>query len=116
MSFTVPEPTVSLHSDLPNPLLYGSSLTLTCTAELSSEVNVPLMSVSTTWKGPNGTTITLSVAAKMKSLTLYMSSHTVSSLEFIRDSGEYACTMKFRSGIELSANTIITIGNMLAIN
>ena len=60
--------------------------------------------------GPNGTTITLSVAAEMKSLTLYKSSYTVPSFES-RDSGEYACTMKFRSGIELSESTIITVGN-----
>ena len=53
-----------------------------------------------------------STSTEMKFVTLYMSSHTLSFLE-ATDSGEYVCTMNFRSGIEVSASTKfnITIGN-----
>ena len=108
LSSTVPEPTVSLHSDLPNPVLSGSSLTLTCTAELSSVVNVSYP-VSTMWKGPEGTVITSSATTEMVSFTLYTSSTILESV----NSGEYSCTMNFENGVEVSASTNITTGNYI---
>ena len=109
LSFTVPKPIVILQSDVPNPALSGSSLTLTCTAELSSVVNISY-SVSTMWKGPQGIIIASSAATEMKSYTLYTLSN---NLRFLRlaDSGEYTCTMNFGNGVEVSASTNITIGN-----
>ena len=110
-SFTVPEPTVSLHSDSPNPVLSGSSLTLTCIAELNSMINVSLF-VSTTWKRPEGTVITLAGATEMKSFALYSSTHNLPFLQSA-DSGEYTCTMNFENGVEMSASTNITIGDSI---
>ena len=110
LSFTVPEPTVSLHSDLSNPLLSGSSLTLTCTAELSLEVNVPLMSVSTTWKGLEWNYNYIICSSWNESLTLYKSLHAVSSLE-LRDSGD----MHVRWNLEVELSWLQVLSSQLVI-
>ena len=106
--YIVPKPTVSLRSDLPNPVLFGSSLTLTCTAELSSVVNISY-SVSTMWKGPEGTVIISSATTEMVSFTLYTLSTALESV----NSGEYSCTMNFGDGVEVSASTSITTSNYI---
>ena len=69
----------------------GSSLTLTCSIELSEAVNITV-TVNTVWSGPSGTqfTTTTSVATRMTATT-YTSTVTISSVE-TSDSGEYTCT------------------------
>ena len=88
----VPEPTVSIHSDLPNPILSGSSPTLTCSVEMKSTVNVPV-AVSMEWTGPHGTVIILATRPEMVSFTLYSSSNILDSVE-LADSGQYTCTVR----------------------
>ena len=74
----------------------GSSLTLTCTIELSEAVDIPV-TVSTVWNGPSGTqfTTTTSVATRM-TVTFYTSTVTIGSVE-ASDSGEYTCTATVNS-------------------
>ena len=104
----VPELVVSLVSDTSNPVLSGSSPTLTCTAELSSVRAV--VNIKAVWTGPNGRTIVSASNVTMKSLTLYRSSYTLNSVES-SDSGAYTCTMSIESGlVEVSTRTNITIG------
>ena len=67
----------------------GSTVTLTCTVELSPAVDVPV-TVNTVWTGPDGF-MTTSTAQRMGSTTTYTSTAMVSS--FGRDqSGNYTCT------------------------
>ena len=108
----VPEPTVSVHSDSPNPILSGSSPTLTCTVEMKSTVSVPV-TVSMEWTGPDGTTIVHTTRPKMISFTLYSSSYTLDSVE-LADSGEYMCTAKIENEPEVYTNTNITIGKLIS--
>jgi hypothetical protein len=108
--FKVPEPIVSVHSDSPNHVFYGHPPTLTCTVEVSSEVNIPL-SMTIVWKGPDGTIVASPTELEMKSLTLYTSSSRLTSVDSAVDSGEYTCIVRFENGVEISASTIITIGN-----
>ena len=116
-NFVAPEfsqsATVSIHSDSPNPILSGLSLTLTCTVEMKSTVTVPL-TVSMEWTGPDGTTIVPTIGSKMISYTLYSSAYTLDSVESA-DSGEYTCTVKIESEPEdlVSTSTNITIGKRL---
>ena len=66
----------------------GASLSLTCTVELSSSVDVPV-SVNTEWTGPDMTYFTPSnwVAAMMENDTSYISATTVDAAR----SGNYTC-------------------------
>ena len=106
----VPAPTaVSVHSNSTNPILSGSSPTLTCTVEMKSTVTVP-MAVSMEWTGPDGTTIVPTTKSEMISFTLYSSSHTLDSVEFA-DSGDYSCTVKKLT--KVYACTSITIGTKI---
>ena len=102
----VPESTVSVHSDSPNPILSGSSLTLTCTVELKSKVTVPL-AVSTELTGPDGTVFAPSTRPEMISFTLYSSSYTLDSVESA-ESGEYTCMVKIEKEPEVYTSTSIT--------
>ena len=107
--FTVPEPTVSIHSDLPNPILSGSSPTLICTVEMKSTVNIPV-SVSMEWSGPDRAAIMPPTRPEMISFTLYSSSNILDSVE-LANSGEYICTVRIEDEPEMSTSTNITIGN-----
>ena len=105
----VPEPAVSIHSDSLNPILSGSSPTLTCSVEMKSTVNVPV-AVSMEWTGPDGTAIMPIARPEMISFTLYSSSIIPDSVE-LADSGEYTCAAKIENEPEMSTSTNITIGN-----
>ena len=77
-----------------NPITVGSNVTLTCTVELSSAVDVPV-TVNTVWTGPQRM-ILLSSATLIVNLTRYTSTAMVSS--FGRDkSGNYTCTATVNS-------------------
>ena len=109
ISLAVPQPTVSLISNPPNPILSGSSSSLTCTVELSPAVDVPV-SISIVWTAPEETyNIASTTNPVMKSLTLYTSSSTLNSVES-SDSGNYTCTVSIESEIEVSARANIIIG------
>ena len=111
--FTVPEHTVSLHSDSPKltPILSESSFTLTCTVELNPSVDVPV-TINTVWTGPDGTILTSATRPEKKSFTLYASVNTLHSVDSA-DSGNYTCTVSVEDGVEVSASTNITIGMTL---
>ena len=110
VDITVPEHTVSLHSNSPKltPILSESSFTLTCTAELNPAVDVPV-TVNTVWTGPDGTILTSATRSEKKSFTLYASVNTLHSVDSA-DSGNYTCTVTVEDGVEVSASTNITIG------
>ena len=75
------------------PVNIGSTVTLTCTVELSPAVDV-LVTVNTVRTGPDGF-MTTSTAQRMGSTTTYISTAMVSS--FGRDqSGDYTCTATVR--------------------
>ena len=99
---------MSLISNKPNPILSGSSHTLTCTVELDPEVDVPV-NIKIVWTGPNEIAIASSINPMMKSLTLYTSSNTLNSVEY-SDSGDYTCTVSIASEIEVSVITKVKIG------
>ena len=72
-------------------VIRGSSLTLTCSIELSEAVDIAV-TVNTVWSGPPGTQFTTSTSvATMVTATTYTSTATISSVE-TSDSGEYNCT------------------------
>ena len=92
LSYLVPPPTAVTVTASPEGTIFtGSSLTLTCSIELSEAVNIAV-TVNTVWNGPPGTqfTTTTSVATRMTATT-YTSTATISSVE-TSDSGEYTCT------------------------
>ena len=87
--FIVPAPSLVTLSNISNPIRpIGSSITLTCTVELSPAVDVPL-TVNAVWSGPYGVTI-LPNNTIMWNLTVYISTAMISS--FGREQfGEYSC-------------------------
>ena len=92
LSHLVPPPTaVTVTASPDDPILTGSSLTLTCSIELSEAVDIAV-TLNTVWSGPPGTQFTTStpVATRMTATT-YTSTATISSVE-TSDSGEYTCT------------------------
>ena len=111
-SYTVPEHTVSLHSNSPKltPILSESSFTLTCTVELNPAVHVPV-TVNTVWTGPDGAVITSATRPERKSFTLYASVNTLHSVDSA-DSGNYTCTVSVEDGDTVSSSANITIGKV----
>ena len=92
LNHVVPPPTAVTVTASPNGTTFtGSSITLTCTVEVSEVVDIAV-TVNTWWSGPSGTqfTTTTSVATRMTATT-YTSTATLSSVE-TSDSGEYTCT------------------------
>ena len=87
----------------------GSNVTLTCTVELSSEVDVPV-TVNTVWTGPDGFSTNITAQPVMESNTTYTSTVIIKS--FRRDqSGSYTClaTLTFESSfVETSPKSGIT--------
>ena len=81
---------VAVSSDPVSPIRpVGSEVTLTCTVDLNSTVDVPV-TVNTTWTGPAGVTLSPTTPV-MENLTRYTSTAMVDS--FGRDqSGVYTCT------------------------
>ena len=92
LCLTVPAPTsVTVTNGSVN---VGSTVTLTCTVELSPAVDVPV-TVNTVWTGPDGFMTTNTAQPVMGSTTTYTSTAMVSS--FGRDqSGDYTCTATVR--------------------
>ena len=76
---------------MPNPIWpIGSNVTLTCTVELSSVVDVPV-TVNTVWTGPAGFNTTNTAQPVIDTITTYVSIVVVRS--FGREqSGNYNCT------------------------
>ena len=110
---TVKEVIVSVTSNTLNPILSGSSLSLTCTVEFTPLLDIPV-SVNTVWSGPNGKVITVNTTTPvLKSVTLYTSNVT---LDFIKlsDSGDYTCNVSVRIGdgdsIEWTSSANIIVG------
>ena len=85
-------PTASTVTASPDGTIFtGSSLTLTCSIELSEAVDIAV-TVNTVWSGPPGTQLTTTTSvATMMTATTYTSTATISSVE-TSDSGEYTCT------------------------
>ena len=98
---------MSLTSNLLNPILSGSTLTLTCTVELSPAVNIPV-TVNTEWTRPTIATLDRTTSLQ-ESLTIYRSENGLNSVESA-DSGQYSCIIEIVSGVKLSASTNIEIG------
>ena len=88
---SVPNPTVTVTSDQPNPIgSVGANVTLTCAVEFTLTVDI-LITVNTVWTGPDGFMTTNTAQSVMGSTTTYTSTAMVSS--FGRDqSGDYTCT------------------------
>ena len=85
-NIVVPTPAVSITSNI---VTVGNSVTLTCTVELSSSVDVPV-TVNTVWTGPDNFNRNV-MAQRIGSTATYTSTVMVSS--FGRDqSGDYTCT------------------------
>ena len=118
LSLLVPPPTaVTVTASTDGTIFTGSSLTLTCSIEVSEAVNI---TVTTVWSGPSGTqfTTTTSVATRMTA-TSYTSTATISSVE-TSDSGEYICTATVSSTSSFLTDNeadsgihTVNIGNML---
>ena len=72
----------------------GSDVSLTCTVELNSVIDVPVI-VNAVWTGPYGSIITNTAQSAIRRNTTYTSTVTVRS--FGREqSGEYTCTATVR--------------------
>ena len=98
--------TLILVSDIPNPILSGSSPALTCTVELSPIVDIPL-NISIVWTGPDKTDIADPISSVLKPLTRF--SITIESVS-ISDHGEYTCTINTENGLQMFARRNITVG------
>ena len=105
---SVPQPIVHLVSDTPNPILSGTSPSLTCSVELSQSVDIPL-TISTVWTGPDDTILSSATPPVTGSLTHYTNTVMLSFVESA-DSGEYTCTVNIGSEVSISARRSITVG------
>ena len=99
-----------LVSDTPNPILSGSSPTLTCAVELSPAVDVPV-TVNTEWTGPANVMFMPAnpVPAVMVNTTTYVSTVSVGAAR----TGSYTCQATITSGGTTSGSTDITVGMYL---
>ena len=102
---------VRLVCDTPNPILSGSSPTLTCAVELSPAVDVPV-TVNTEWTGPDGSTLTSGAPPVMRSFTHYTSDLKLNYIESA-DSGNYNCTVSIGGKVRTSVQRKIVIGMLL---
>ena len=92
----VPPPTAVTVTHPLGTIYAGASLSLTCTVELSSAVDVPV-TVNTEWTGPDMTSFTPTslVLAVMGNLTRYTSTVTVNAAW----SGDYTCEATVSSSL-----------------
>ena len=98
-----PVPLIAVTSNPTGIITVGSSVTLTCTVELSPSVDVPV-TVNIVWTGPAGFMTTNTAQPVMGSTTTYISTAIVNSLG--RDqSGDYTCTATVSS---MSSNVMAT--------
>ena len=100
-----------LVSSSPNPILSGSSPTLTCTIELHPEVDVSV-DITTVWTGPDGSTLMSAASPVMKSFTHYTSKMTLNYVE-VADSGSYICTVSIKDKVRASFSKEIVVGKLL---
>ena len=84
-------------------VIVGSTVTLTCTVELSPAVDVPV-TVNTVWTGPTGFSTTNTAQAMAGSTTTYTSTALVSSFG-IYQSGNYNCTATVSSTFSFITGT-----------
>ena len=91
----------------PVGVIAGSSITLTCTVELSPAVDVPV-TVNTEWTGPGGVMFMPAnpVPAVMMNITTYTSTVSVN----VARNGSYTCQATITSGGITSGSTYITVG------
>ena len=94
-----------------NPILSGSSPTLTCTVELDPTVDVSV-DITTVWSGPDGSTLMSDASPVMKSFTHYTSKLTLNYVE-LSDSGNYTCTVSIRGKIRASVSKEVVISKVL---
>ena len=87
------------------PVIVGSSISLTCTVELSPLVDVSV-TVNTVWTGPNGFVTTNTAQPVSRNTTTYASIATVSS-SGREQSGNYSCKATVRA---MSSSTIDSVG------
>ena len=123
---TVPAPSLVISSKNSNPIRpIGSTVTLTCTVELSPLVDVPV-TVNIAWTGPAGFTTTNIVGQLpvMGSTSIYTRTAMVSSFGR-QQSGVYNCTAYVNSissnpflsdSIPLFEATRVTVGKTIIIN
>ena len=104
-----------VHSSKSNPIRpIGSDVTLTCSVELQSEIDVPV-TVNIEWMGPAGAFSSIELVMEKHS-TVYTSTATVSSFQR-HQSGNYTCTANVNSTFLVlsdSRSTImVTVGKIL---
>lgn len=103
---------MSLISDTSNPILSGSSPTLTCNVELHPSVDVPIK-IEVAWTSPDGTVVTPSNSDDntmvMRSVTHYTSKLRLSDFDK-RDAGLYTCSVNLGKGIQMSLQKNLQIG------
>ena len=99
-----------LVSNTLNPILSGSSPTLTCIVELSPAVDVPV-NITTVWTGPDGSILTSAAPPIMKSFTHYTSKAVLNYVESA-DSGNYTCTVNIGGKSRASLMKMIMIGKL----
>ena len=88
------------------PIIVGSSISLTCTVELSPLVDVPVI-VNTVWTGPDGfMTTNTAQPVSGNTTTTYASTATVSS-PGREQSGNYSCRATVRA---VSSSIIDSVG------
>ena len=115
MLFAVPQPvTMEVISDIPNPILSGTLLTLTCAVELSSAVDVPV-TISTVWTAPDGSALTYNNPPIRLLFTHYISIVVLKDIE-LADSGDYTCTVDIGDKITISARYSVIVGRYIYIN
>ena len=93
----VPSPmSVSISSNMDNPISYGSSPTLTCTVSLSPAIDVDV-EIIVDWSGPTyglkTYTITQPVLNSSAEVPIYTSTATFNAIETFYDSGQYYCSV-----------------------
>ena len=102
---SVPAPT-AVTVTAPLGVSTGSSVTLTCTVELSPEVDVPV-TVYTVWTGPDVRFMPVNtIPAVMVNITTYVSNVSVDAAK----TGIYTCQASIISGGITSGSTNIIVG------
>ena len=111
MSFflLVPTPVAAVTSNPTGIIIVGTTVTLTCTVELSPSVDVPV-TVNTVWTGPAGFMTTNTAQPVMGNTTTYISTAIVNSLGR-NQSGDYTCTATVSSNAIAFSSIRVIVGN-----
>ena len=99
---------------VPLGLIAGASVTLTCTVELSSAVDVPV-TVNTEWTGPTDVMFKPAnpVPTVMVNTTTYVILYVSTVSVGAATTGSYSCQATITSGGTTSGSTNITVGMYL---